>query len=636
MTQYFHFTLGPVQAFVAQARRTRDFWAGSFLLSWLAAVAMREVEAQGGIILFPAPDPRHMQALDSRVAQPPIHGGVPNRFKAEVPHAFLPDQVQRALQSAWESLAESVWTFDLAALATTETRQIWDRQIRGFWETQWVLTEDATESNCIDRMKNWRTHQPLPEPGPKCMMMDGWQELSAAKRPNDTILQSFWKAVRANGKAGIRTDLRPNEQLCAIAFVKRRLVHVFEAFSADMPGGWTLMGWKLPAAVPSVQYIAAAPWLAELLELANRNEAVAQEMWAFHKAAQELVGHGEWQSNIRCVAQAAADKKPWAALDGSVFFDTILENKALWGDQPEQAQHLSHQLRSLRKAAGLAPVSAFYAILRMDGDELGKQMSDPDRQDAITRCLADFANGVDAIVKRHNGFLIYAGGDDVLALVTLEDALPLAAALRAHYNRCFSGTQISTSISAAIEYVHIKLPLAKALAESHHLLDNVAKDQTGRDALAVRVWKPSGIAAVWSMPWAKALNHKDEVILAMLARDLQREDSQQTEGMSTKFFYGLRERFAILNPLPGEEPVLDDAQQRDLLVSQFLNSGVNRNHWTVDRARVHISELIEQCRIHRRIRRDGHPPEIETRPGVLTVDGALLLRFLAEKGVESR
>ena len=34
--KYFHFTLGPVQSFVAQARRTRDFWAGSFLLSWLA------------------------------------------------------------------------------------------------------------------------------------------------------------------------------------------------------------------------------------------------------------------------------------------------------------------------------------------------------------------------------------------------------------------------------------------------------------------------------------------------------------------------------------------------------------------------------------------------------------------------
>ena len=37
-TQTFQFTLGPVQGFVAQARRTRDFWAGSFILSWLSSV----------------------------------------------------------------------------------------------------------------------------------------------------------------------------------------------------------------------------------------------------------------------------------------------------------------------------------------------------------------------------------------------------------------------------------------------------------------------------------------------------------------------------------------------------------------------------------------------------------------------
>ena len=38
-----HFTLGPVQSFVAEARRLRDFWAGSFLLSWLSGQAMRAV-----------------------------------------------------------------------------------------------------------------------------------------------------------------------------------------------------------------------------------------------------------------------------------------------------------------------------------------------------------------------------------------------------------------------------------------------------------------------------------------------------------------------------------------------------------------------------------------------------------------
>ena len=37
---HLHFSLGPVQGFVVQARRTRDLWAGSFLLSRLALEAM--------------------------------------------------------------------------------------------------------------------------------------------------------------------------------------------------------------------------------------------------------------------------------------------------------------------------------------------------------------------------------------------------------------------------------------------------------------------------------------------------------------------------------------------------------------------------------------------------------------------
>jgi hypothetical protein len=44
--QVFRFHIGPVQGFIAQARRTRDLWAGSFLLSWLAAQAMAAVRKQ--------------------------------------------------------------------------------------------------------------------------------------------------------------------------------------------------------------------------------------------------------------------------------------------------------------------------------------------------------------------------------------------------------------------------------------------------------------------------------------------------------------------------------------------------------------------------------------------------------------
>lgn len=59
----FHFTLGPVQGFAAQARRTRDFWAGSFLLSWLAGAAMQTVIAQQGKIESPTADEGYLAWL---------------------------------------------------------------------------------------------------------------------------------------------------------------------------------------------------------------------------------------------------------------------------------------------------------------------------------------------------------------------------------------------------------------------------------------------------------------------------------------------------------------------------------------------------------------------------------------------
>ena len=53
MNDKIYFSLGPVQGFVAQARRTRDLWSGSFLLSYLAGCAINEVLAKGGEITVP-------------------------------------------------------------------------------------------------------------------------------------------------------------------------------------------------------------------------------------------------------------------------------------------------------------------------------------------------------------------------------------------------------------------------------------------------------------------------------------------------------------------------------------------------------------------------------------------------------
>jgi len=49
-----NFSLGPVQGFIARARKTRDFWTGSFLLSYLAGQAMAVVLENDGKLILPA------------------------------------------------------------------------------------------------------------------------------------------------------------------------------------------------------------------------------------------------------------------------------------------------------------------------------------------------------------------------------------------------------------------------------------------------------------------------------------------------------------------------------------------------------------------------------------------------------
>lgn len=628
MTRYFHFTLGPVQGFVAQARRTRDFWAGSFLLSYLAGVAMREVIAQGGenAIIFPKPDESYLRWIDGQINQgaPPKHGGIPNRFMAKVSDEFQPSKVAKAVKTAWRLLAERVFENDLQGFASSEARVVWDRQINRFWEISWVLTQDEKATDLLDRRKNWRSHYLRPEPGMKCMAMEGMQELSGAERPGEG--GEFWTKLRKRvGEA----DLRENERLCAIAYVKRRFVHRFgEGFKAAMPSGWTAHGWEVPAAVPSVTYIAAAPWLADVMRRSD-DQALAD----FHATAKTFAGEGEWQGNLKCVRDADMARQ-WRVLDGHVFFEADLRNTKQYPDK--RAEMVLAKLAELRNAAEpkLGPPAPYYALLLMDGDSLGKHMSDPAKRGLISAALNTFTGTVQNIVEQdHSGFLIYAGGDDVLALLSLDDALPCAQGLRKSYEDAFEQVKAEkpgvenfpATISAAIEYAHYRLPFTKVLADAHDLLDEVAKDGRGRDAVAARVWKQSGLHVTWAQPWEIAL--RDGGIPNLIGK-LRNQETQVAGG----FFYRMRDLFKLLNPSEGHpEDRIGIEEMVKLLAYEYAHSGIHGDAMKPTDAEPLIRSLIEQCQP--RLREAGRNSS-QWKSLAYQADAALLARFLASRGRE--
>jgi CRISPR-associated protein Cmr2 len=305
----------------------------------------------------------------------------------------------------------------------------------------------------------------------------------------------------------------------------------------------------------------------------------------------------------------------------------------------------------------------------MDGDSLGQllQSKIEDAPKKISNALNQFTAAVPEIVHKHNGFLIYAGGDDVLALFPMEDALKGAAAIRVEYlaafQKSFSKSGYST-ISAAITFAHVKTPLTRPLHDSHRLLDEIAKDATGRNALAVRVEKGSGETLQWAQPWECALlpNSDTTLVIEDIAEQFKKTvtpTASKDVAFSNKFFYKIRKQFAFINPSEGQtDSVFNEGEAVSLLAVDYLASGVNdgrRDKLKIADAEALIKPLLEQCYPVKRYTTSSsdqctgvlftptrqkqseckeQADVVFYRQPCLEPDGALLVRFLAQKGVE--
>jgi CRISPR-associated protein Cmr2 len=617
--RYFHFTLGPVQSFVSQARRTRDFWAGSFLLSYLTAQAMAATEVHGGEIVMPfIRDDMLLKRIKNATTESPHIASLPNAFEASVPDTFDGEKIAKAVQAEWQLIADAVWNHDRLAVIEVDKKRLdktlWDSQIKSFWEIVWVLTDANTP--VLSMRKNWRSHYPPEQLGDKCTMMGEWQELSGVDRPGAPGQKDFWTDICKTIPNAL--DVRDGERLCAISYVKRRFVHHWDKLHPD---------WKLPTGVPSTSYLAAAHWIEQVLKHGDTDEIIK-----FQKLAKDISEYGEWRTSIRCIddqSGAWGTGKLFASLDGPVFFRSALENPKEYKGRVEANNTLSAlgalaetTLPSGRKIGHPSP---FYAILLMDGDSLGetKKVLGGDAT-KLSLALADFTHGVPELVASHNGLLVYAGGDDVLALLPLEDALACALELRKEYMRCFAKHKIPNgySISAAINFAHMKLPLTLVLKDVHRLLDEVAKDATGRDAIAVRVWKPGGATLTWSMKWQSGASNNVEQMNSLAAQF--RGEEVDEPGHASKPLFRICKRLEMLDG--GAD--FSAEQISKLLIAEYVTTGVlSKEELKQDIAQVRVNQLLPLCKKPKKSNGSG---DAGYGP-----DAALLLRFLAQKGVES-
>jgi CRISPR-associated protein Cmr2 len=594
-----HFTLGPVQGFVAQARRTSDLWAGSLLLSWLAGQAMKAVVDNGGDILVPdVSRDRLFEAMTKDAGDyGPTVGSLPNRFKARVPEGFDPSLCRAAIDGAWRRLADAVWRRFVGPVADkgSQTQDIWRRQIDGFWETAWVVGLDpgGGDHAWLDRRKNWRSHRPPVQGGDHCMLMGDWQGLSGFVRSGERSKQDeFWRALKehVDKESANRLQLDENERLCAMALIKRLLPHV----AGDV------LGWRPTLRWPSTPRLAAAGWL--------------RHAWGAAREEAEAFAAVAARAKARLPEPPLDNDNRLSRVAGALLYRSGVENAGadeLGGgaDHEEMREKLLAAHRALTEKAG--EPSPFYALLLMDGDRVGALLRQDD-EGAVTKGLGDFSSQVEATVRRRGGSTVYAGGDDALALLPLEGALPAALDLRKAYRDALAVVPDAT-ISAVVVFAHFHVPLRHALLEAHRLLDDVAKDGNGRDSLAVCVLAQSGVTREWASKWEAEGVSPPQVLV-----EAAEEIDAKTSG---RFFYALREQYEDF--VAGG--VLDPDDLKRILLAEYRRSEPGARQVNED-APKHVERLFMLAERHTA----PHGPRAVDAP-LVSMNGPLIARFLARE-----
>jgi CRISPR-associated protein Cmr2 len=580
-------SIGPVQRFVGESRRTRDLWGSSYLLSFLSAQAAAGAATAGGTVHV-VDSPLYRAVRHGVTGEAPRFGTVPNHFQVTVDGD--PQTVATAaedwLQRAWQQVCDAVW--DRYAKRVNSigigTRNIWDRQVGGFWQVTWIAGEGDVRG-LLHRRKHWHSQCPPDEPGDKCSVMPTFQELSGHIRTHGSRARSaqvaFWERLRS--RVG-PLDLREHERLCAVALVKRLFPAVAEA----------ALGWGLDVQHwPSTVWVGALPWLHTVQD-------------AVPEAADR------YASEVTSVAEAAARPLPaplaalapagrLATLDANYLHRGFvadprvcpLPEAAEQDREPQARAALREQLGGLYRSptgsadqpdvAGGPPV--YYAVLRADGDKLGDLAADLQGRELVGQALAEFASGdggVDALIGRHSGVPIYSGGDDVLAVLPVPEALRCASALARRYREAFQRCgKDGAHLSAAVLFAHVRLPLATALADSMRLLEKVAKERNDRDSLAVGVLKPGSRHCEWVSHWqrpspdGRAAQAEAVALLDRLVQQLRPDGAEP--GLSSSVLYRVREALSLLCGWPRWEPGRTEALPAGVDAKAYLRAEIGQS-----------------------------------------------------------
>jgi CRISPR-associated protein Cmr2 len=579
------FSITPVQSFISKARKLRDLWTGSIILSWLAFEGIRWVSENLGPdhVLYPSliDQPLMNEYLKNQWRMDDIKtfdnskdiASFPNKFLFLVPQSQAEDigcLIKEHITQEWiklcdngENLIKDILKnetnkkhihsmFDWASVKMLSGEADSKKEMMKFLPDNFYLNQSGlldifneiikdekyydksgkgvfysvTHSmvqSVLAASKTIKTSSRAEENGEKCHLCGEFEVLhleanSASMKAGEykKKTRQFWDNFKKAWQraADFKTD---SEKLCTICLMKRVLYRIFEKSQSQNSYKHVLYHmFHRNDYFPSTTEIS-------LFNYFKRHGIKDQK--EKQKLAQNL--HGNIADILgKCRDKEPSDKDKYYAIlmmDG----DNIgkLVNGSTLASTWQSVLHPDIYQRLQKKSFDPKYKNNWDIIFK----KYPRRLLTPSIHAAISESLGDFAiYGVASIVKNNHGRLIYAGGDDVCAVLPVDTVMKAARQIQQYYNSAFQmisldngaitpvsgiwqiekgklsinlGMGENISISAGILLCHHKENLSQMISRAHQLLDTQAKENAEKNACAIELKKRSGGSRFFVRKW---------------------------------------------------------------------------------------------------------------------------------------
>lgn len=499
MTQYvLTLSIGPVQEFIASARRSRDLWSGSWLLSEMAKAAAKSLFEAGAQMVFPFVDEATKDRLEP-CDRMDDNFSVGNKIQVQVDAAddadvrYLVEQAKAAAQSRFETIARQA----RQALQKLQARQdlnaalrdeIWQMQLNDYLEIQaaWARITEKGYSDASQRAASGLAARKATRDFTSTGARNAWDERfmlpkSSLDGARETVLLE-----KANGDADLSD-------------VARRKLGLSRSEQLDCAGIVKRLGGNSEQFTP-VTRVAADAWLQGLPEDELSNLCNAYEPLIELNLATRVKGNQGIYADF--------------PFDGQLLYRNRLD--AALSDNKNSVDALRKLLDILNPIwHKYGEPCSYWVMLLADGDRMGELLDRAKtigEHQAITEALSTFAESVPAKMRDFRAQCVYAGGDDVLGFVALDKAVDCADALRQAFSACLKKVsdvlkaEKTPTLSVGLAICHISTPLGNVRRLAKHAEkvakgDNYPADQQ-RNGLGITLSVRSGSDSDWRVQWS--------------------------------------------------------------------------------------------------------------------------------------